>query len=125
MYGPGTACWVPPPLPDLQVEHASAGLQPARGGIVRSGALAALVGADLPGAGALLVGLGGRPVWVRLILLGLACAALLVAIFLAIDNESPLELLFAIPALAVIVAVLRARRPPASTGEGNAAAGSP
>lgn len=84
-----------------------------------------LVGADLPGAGALLVGLGGRPVWVRLILLGLACAALLVAIFLAIDNESPLELLFAIPALAVIVAVLRARRPPASTGEGNAAAGSP
>lgn len=84
-----------------------------------------LVGADLPGAGALLVGLGGRPVWVRLVLLGLAGAALLVAIFLAIDNESPLELLVAIPALAVIVAVLRARRPPAVTGEGNAAAGSP
>jgi hypothetical protein len=84
-----------------------------------------LVGADLPGAGALLVGLGGRPVWVRLVLLGLAGAALLVAIFLAIDNASPLELLFGIPALAVIVAVLRARRPPASTGEGNAAPGSP
>ena len=84
-----------------------------------------LVGADLPGAGALLVGLGGRPVWVRLVLLGLAGAALLVAIFLAIDNESPLEILFAIPALAVIVAVLRARRPRASTAEGDAAAGSP
>ena len=84
-----------------------------------------LVGADLPGAGALLVGLGGRPAWVRLVLLGLAAAALLVATFLAIDNENPLELLFAIPALAVIVAVVRARRPPASTGEGNAAAGSP
>jgi hypothetical protein len=76
-----------------------------------------LVGADLPGAGALLVGLGGRPVWVRLVLLGLAGAALLVAIFLAIDNASPLELLFGIPALAVIVAVLRARRPTAASGE--------
>jgi hypothetical protein len=84
-----------------------------------------LIAADLPASGALMVGLGGRPVWVRLVLLGLAGAALLVAIFLAIDNESPLELLFAVPSLAVIVAVLRARRPPASTGEGNAAPGSP
>jgi hypothetical protein len=85
----------------------------------------ALVGADLPGAGALLVGLGGRPAWVRLVLLGLAGLALLVVVFLAIDNASLLELLFAIPPLAVIVAVLRARRPPASSSQGSAAAGSP
>jgi hypothetical protein len=84
-----------------------------------------LVAADLPGAGALLVGLGGRPAWVRLVLLGLAGAALLVAIFVAIENESPLELLFTVPPLAVIVAVLRARRPPAPSSEGSAAAGSP
>ena len=78
----------------------------------------ALVGADLPGAGALLVGLGGRPAWVRLVLLGLAGVVLLVAISLAIDDKSLLELVFAIPPLAVIVAVLRARRPPAPTGGG-------
>ncbi len=82
-----------------------------------TGPFETLIAADLPGAGALLVGLGGRPAWVRLVLLGLAGAAIVVAIFLAIDNESPLELLFAIPALAVIVAVLRARRPPATSGE--------
>jgi hypothetical protein len=84
-----------------------------------------LVGADLPGAGALLVGLGGRPAWVRLVLLALAGLALVVAVFLAVDNQSPLELLSAVPALAVIIAVLRARRPPAPSSEGTAAAGSP
>jgi hypothetical protein len=84
-----------------------------------------LVGADLPGAGAVLVGLGGRPAWVQLVLLGLAVAALLVTIFLAADNENPLEFLFAVPALVVIVALLRARRSPAASGEDNARAGSP
>jgi hypothetical protein len=84
-----------------------------------------LIAADLPGAGALLVGLGGRPAWVRLVLLGLAGVALLVALYLAIDNASLLELLFAVPPLVVIVAVLRARRPPASSSDGSAAAGSP
>lgn len=82
-----------------------------------------LLAADLPGAGAVLVGLGGRPAWVRLSLLGLAGLALLVALFLAFDNENPIELLFAIPPLAVIVALLRAARPPALASEDSAALG--
>ncbi|MCI0583447.1 MAG: hypothetical protein L0227_11280 [Chloroflexi bacterium] len=84
-----------------------------------SGPFETLVMANLPGAGAVLVGLGGRPAWVRGTLLVLAVLSLAAALAVTIALASPLGLLGLIVPILLIAAVVRSRpRPPASGGPG-------
>jgi hypothetical protein len=68
-----------------------------------------LVRADLPGAGAMLVGLEARPPWARAVLLVLAVGSTALAVSIAATG-SPIAVFFGVLPVALIVALLRAER---------------
>jgi hypothetical protein len=80
-----------------------------------------LVTADLPGAGATLVGLEARPAWARAVLLVLAVGSAAVAVVIAATGN-PIALLFGVLPVALIVAILRADRRARRAGAASAGA---